>query len=242
MNRIWELLGEKDTVVLFDVDGTLTSYNYGEYHAHHELDFTPEFARLSPAEFLAEAGISRETEVRCGSNWRFGRGGEGDAEWLRARGYRVTVVPSVSYRGEGVSSTRIRAALERGEVEDANAMLGRPFSAAGVPFSGKGEGTRIGCPTVNLRLDSMGIRLPRGAYAAEVCGVRAVANWGVAPTFGTRAWESPVLEVHFLSPVPALPSSRIHVSFLRFIRPERKFDGLDSLRAQIALDCESARA
>jgi riboflavin kinase/FMN adenylyltransferase len=180
--------------------------------------------------------------VRCGSNWRFGRGGEGDAEWLRARGYRVTVVPSVSYRGEGVSSTRIRAALERGEVEDANAMLGRPFSAAGVPFSGKGEGTRIGCPTVNLRLDSTGIRLPRGAYAAEVCGVRAVANWGVAPTFGTRAWESPVLEVHFLSPVPALPSSRIHVSFLRFIRPERKFDGLDSLRAQIALDCESARA
>ena len=181
--------------------------------------------------------------MRCGSNWRFGRGGEGDAEWLRARGYRVTVVPSVSYRGEGVSSTRIRAALERGEVEDANAMLGRPFSAAGVPFSGKGEGTRLGCPTVNLRLDSMEIRLPRGVYAAEVCGARAVANWGVAPTFGSRAWENPVLEVHFLAPVPSLASSisPLSCSFLRFIRPERKFDSLESLRAQIALDCESAR-
>ena len=231
---------ERAPRLLMDFDSRVAAIRACGVREVRAFAFTPEFARLSPAEFLAEAGISRETEVRCGSNWRFGRGGEGDAEWLRARGYRVTVVPSVSYRGESVSSTRIRAALERGEVEDANAMLGRPFSAAGVPFSGKGEGTRIGCPTVNLRLDSMGIRLPRGAYAAEVCGVRAVANWGVAPTFGTRAWESPVLEVHFLSPVPALPSSRIHVSFLRFIRPERKFDSLDSLRAQIALDCESA--
>ena len=127
---------ERAPRLLMDFDSRVAAIRACGVREVRAFDFTPEFARLSPAEFLAEAGISRETEVRCGSNWRFGRGGEGDAEWLRARGYRVTVVPSVSYRGEGVSSTRIRAALERGDVEDANAMLGRPFSAAGVPFSG----------------------------------------------------------------------------------------------------------
>ena len=204
------------------------------------FDFTPEFARLEPDEFLRIAGISPGTTVRCGANWRFGRGGAGDAEYLRARGIDVVVAPYVFHGGERVSSTRIRAALERGEIEDANAMLGRPFSVRGVPFSGKGEGARLGCPTLNLRLDSLEIRLPRGAYAAEIGGSRAVVNWGVAPTFGERAWEKPVLEAHFLASVPDLLSSRLHVSFLRFIRPERKFESLDSLRAQIALDCESA--
>ena len=94
------------------------------------LNFTPEFARLSPEEFLAMAGITRKVKVRCGANWRFGRGGAADATWLRAHGYSVEVVPAVEYRGEAVSSTRIRAALERGEVEDAGAMLGRPFHSA----------------------------------------------------------------------------------------------------------------
>ena len=75
------------------------------------LDFTTEFARLSPEEFLATAGISRETKIRCGANWRFGRGGTADATWLREHGYSVEVIPAVEYRGEAVSSTRIRAAL-----------------------------------------------------------------------------------------------------------------------------------
>ena len=71
------------------------------------LDFTTEFARLSPEEFLATAGISRETKIRCGANWRFGRGGTADATWLREHGYSVEVVSAVEYRGESVSSTRI---------------------------------------------------------------------------------------------------------------------------------------
>ena len=104
------------------------------------LNFTPEFARLSPEEFLAMAGITRKVKVRCGDNWRFGRGGAADATWLRAHGYSVEVIPAVEYRGEAVSSTRIRAALERGEVEDACAMLGRPFEVRGEVFAGKGEG------------------------------------------------------------------------------------------------------
>ena len=239
---------ERAPRLLMDFDARVAAIRACGADEVRAFDFTPEFARLEPDEFLRIAGISPGTTVRCGANWRFGRGGAGDAEYLRARGIDVVVAPYVFHGGERVSSTRIRAALERGEIEDANAMLGRPFSARGVPFSGKGEGSRLGCPTLNLRLDSLEIRLPRGAYAAEIGGSRAVVNWGVAPTFGERAWEKPVLEAHFLGlPPDGVGKSRggnadsgITVEFLRFLRPEMKFGSFEALKAQIARDCEEA--
>ena len=206
------------------------------------FDFTDGFSRLTPDEFLAEAGIIPGVKVRCGSNWRFGRGGVGDAEYLRAHGIEAEVVPYVSYKGERVSSTRIRKSLESGEVEDANAMLGRPFEVRGVRFPGKGEGAKLGCPTVNLSLDSLNVRLPLGVYVVESNGRRAVANYGLAPTFGARAWERPVMEVHFLGLAFETQDVRMKLSFslLRFLRPERKFASLDELKAQLALDCKEA--
>ena len=239
---------ERAPRLLMDFDARVAAIRACGADEVRAFDFTPEFARLEPDEFLRIAGISPGTTVRCGANWRFGRGGAGDAEYLRARGIDVVVAPYVFHGGERVSSTRIRAALERGEIEDANAMLGRPFAASGVPFSGKGEGARLGCPTLNLRLDSLEIRLPRGAYAAEIGGSRAAVNWGVAPTFGERAWEKPVLEAHFLGlPPDGVGKSRsgnadsgITVEFLRFLRPEMKFSSFEELKAQIARDCEEA--
>ena len=214
------------------------------------FDFTPEFAALSPDEFLAKAGITTATHVRCGGNWRFGRGGKGDAEYLRARGYSVEVVPYALYVGAEVSSTRIRAALERGEIEDANAMLGRPFAVHGKAVAGKGEGGRIGFPTVNIVPEGLNVHLPHGVYAVESGGRRAVANYGLAPTFGDRAWKTPVLEVHFLeggrhsTDGDRQPEARDPrpVSLLRFLRAERVFATEDELRAQIAHDCERAMA
>lgn len=206
------------------------------------FDFTSGFARLSPDEFLAEARIASGIRIRCGANWRFGRAGAGDAEYLRSRGFDVEVVPFVSYKGDKVSSTRIRAALESGDVEDANAMLGRPFEVRGSAFSGKGEGAKLGCPTLNLSVDGTGVRLPLGVYAVEMDGRRAVANYGLAPTFGGRAWHAPVMEVHLLGDArgPGAGASVRSVSLLRFIRAERRFDSLDGLREQIARDCREA--
>lgn len=235
------LAPERAPRLLMDFDSRVAAIRacgVGEVRA---FDFTPEFACLSPDEFLSVAGIDSSTCVRCGANWRFGRGGKGDAEYLRERGIAVAVVPYVDYKGECVSSTRIRAALERGEVEDANAMLGYRFPIRGEVFAGKGEGTRLGRPTLNLSPVSLNVRLPLGAYAVEVGVARAVANYGLAPTFGERAWESPVLEVHFLDRVPELQDGPIaEVRLLRFLRSERKFGSLDELRAQIDLDCEEA--
>ena len=203
------------------------------------LDFTPELAALSPEAFVARhmhgVGI-----VRCGANWRFGAGGAGDAAWLGAHGIEVVCVPYAVCGGEPVSSTRIRAAIECGDLEAANAMLGREFCRTGEVFCGKGEGAKLGFPTVNVRLAHEAgvtrVNLPRGVYQVECGGACAVANWGQAPTMGARAWSENVLEIHFPDGLPTSLGPRLTVNFRRFIRPERTFASIDELKAQISSD------
>lgn len=206
------------------------------------LDFTPALAALSPEAFAAQY-LGGVDVVRCGANWRFGAGGSGDAGWLCAHGFGVVCAPYAVFGGEPVSSTRIRAALERGAIADANAMLGRPYARTGDVFRGKGEGAKIGFPTVNVRFaqeaDAPRVELPRGVYEVACGGVRALANWGQAPTMGARAWPENVLEIHFPDGLPADMAARPTVSFHRFIRPERTFASVEALRAQIALDIRS---
>lgn len=203
------------------------------------LDFTPELANMPAEEFidryLGEA--RRDGMIYCGGNWRFGRGGLGDARLLKANGINVEVLPYALYGGERISSTRIRNTLESGSVEEATAMLGRPWSVVGEVFKGKGAGTSLGYPTVNLRLKGMMLNLRRGVYSVESCGVRGIANYGVAPTFGNKAWTEPVFEVHFLDEPPEIaPEGTLRVSVLSFVRPEMKFSSAEDLRRQIADD------
>lgn len=201
------------------------------------LTFTRGLAEMSPEEFvrLHFTGCS----VRCGENWRFGRGGCGDAEFLREHGIPVEVVPYAKYKEGKISSSRIRACLARGEIADANAMLGRRFAVCGMRRSGKGIGTKIGFPTVNI-VPERPLDIPLGVYEVDVGGRHGVANFGLAPTMGAGSWQEPVLEVHLLG------SGRVdgedglqtpRVEFLRFIRPERKFSSVDELTRQIAADC-----
>ena len=220
------------------------------------LDFTPELAAMSADEFaceyfLAAKGRKEAQRIRCGENWRFGKGGEGNAEWLRAKGIDVEIAPYVEYKGERISSSRIRRSLENGEIEDANEMMGRRFQVSGARFQGKGLGGKIGYPTVNVEVLKHGfdgsneysrILLRHGVYEVEVDGLHGIANYGLAPTMGDMAWHGPVLEIHFLgAPSDSLNSfnscSELSVSFLRFIRPERMFDSVEDLQRQIAADC-----
>ena len=233
------------------------------------LEFTRELAAMSAAEFvrgylLATKGRKGAQRIRCGENWRFGSGGEGNAEWLRAKGIEVEVAPYAEYKGERISSSRIRQSLEHGEIEDANAMMGRRFQVSGRRFQGKGLGTELGYPTVNFKVEGTGVstnqtnltnrvRLPLGVYEVELEGVRGIANYGYAPTLGTGSWSQPVLEVHFLpshaqsgdSPFVRIRSDSLTVcgiSILRFVRPEKKFDSIDDLKRQIAADCATITA
>ena len=216
------------------------------------LDFTPALASQSPAEFISTLQLQLESptlSLRCGANWRFGRNGAGTPDWLREHGVDVQVVEAAEYEGGIVSSTRIRECLSRGEIAAANAMLGRRYRVMGNRESGKGEGRKLGYPTINLSLKPHSplpiphSLFPFGVYQVSVFGYRAIANYGYAPTFGDRAWKEPVLEVHFLDKSDDFPLSTsttsldlISVEFIKFIRPERKFASPAELQAQIAAD------
>ncbi len=210
------------------------------------VDFTPEFAALSPEDFAGRFFVGRDggrCAVVCGENWRFGAGGRGNAEFLRERGFDVTVVPYAVCNGERVSSSRIRRSLGAGEIVEASEMLGRRIAALGRRFEGKGMGAAMGFPTVNLRLEaSPASLLPFGVYEVAACGAKAVANYGLAPTMGAAAWTEPVLELHFVNDVPTcLSEESMQVEFVRFIRGEAKFASVDDLRRQIAADVAAVR-
>ena len=201
------------------------------------LDFTEELAAM-PAERFASEYLAGYT-VRCGADWRFGSGGEGGVEWLRRNGYEVETVAFGNYGGGRISSSRIRAALCEGDVGAAAAMLGRPYTLKGRVSGGKGMGSRIGFPTVNVTVDAAkSAALPRrGAYLVSVGGMKGVANYGVAPSMGDDAWPESVLEIHFPGrSVDFACGDAVTAEFLGFIRPERKFASVAELTAQIARD------
>ena len=206
------------------------------------LDFTRELAEMSAEEF-ANSFLKRSGDrfpvLRCGANWRFGKGGEGNADWLRTRGVDVEVVPYAEYKGEPISSSRIRQCLESGAIEDANAMMGRRYEVRGKREEGKGLGRELGFPTVNFHLVDVRLNLLHGVYEVITEGLHGVANYGLAPTMGDQAWRQPVLEVHFPSAHPSslIPHPSSLISFIRFIRPERKFASIDDLKRQIVADC-----
>lgn len=216
------------------------------------LDFDSALAEMSAESFiglLKEISLERcgsdEIEVSCGTDWKFGKGGEDGRALLSRHAIGVRVVPFKEYAGGKISSTRIRNAIENGRFDDASAMLGREYRVSGEVFKGKGEGGGIGFPTVNVRpAAAEGSRMaspPVGVYAVDCGGVLSLANFGVAPTMGERSWKSPVWELHF--PCGAPPDGFAidgKVSFrpVRFLREEKKFSSIEELRRQIAADCK----
>lgn len=211
------------------------------------LDFTPELAGMTAEEFvvsfLKRSGDrfsavkgERFSAVRCGENWRFGKGGRGDAAFLRAHGIDVEVVGYAEWNGDRVSSSRIRRCLADGRVEDAEAMLGRPYVVGGDIVPGKGLGAGLGYPTINVDAGRP-LNLRFGVYAVELAGVKGVANYGLAPTAGAAAWTSPVLEVHLLGAVPDGLAGKATMRIVRFVRDERTFATFEDLKRQIAADC-----
>ena len=209
------------------------------------LPFTRELADKSREGFAAD--LRRDypdlETIYCGPNWNFGAGGAGDADFLRAKGFAVETMPFEQHEGLPISSTRIRVALKSGDLPLANAMLGRPFSVCGDVVPGKGEGRRLGFPTINLRPANLDLArlLPFGVYVVDTEFGRGVANWGLAPTMGEQAWTEPMFEVHLtesLKPLKSLVLFRFALA--RYLRPERRFASVEALREQIEADVFSA--
>ncbi len=183
----------------------------------------------------------------AGHDFRFGHRNEGDAALL-ARGAAELgmgwdIIPAVAVDGVTVSSTRIRSLLEEGRAEEAGRLLGRPFSIAGTIAHGKGLGSRIGRPTLNLLPGGDQLIPARGVYvaAAELAGRRfpAVTNVGVRPTVDRDGGVT--VESHLLEAEGDFYGESCRVFLLKRLRPEEEFPGLRELQAQIAADAEAAR-
>lgn len=184
----------------------------------------------------------------AGHDFRFGYKNQGDAPLLARRaeekGMGCDIIPAVALDGVTVSSTYIRTLLERGDAEEAARFLGRPFAISGLVRHGKRIGTsRLGMPTVNLIPDARQLIPAFGVYAAKVdVGGRiyhAVTNTGVRPTVDTDGGVT--IESHLLGDAPELYGASCRVEFMRMLRSERRFENLETLRAQIIRDVEQTR-
>ncbi len=208
------------------------------------LPFTRRIAALSPEEFLDGlhaacpiAGIS------VGNNWRFGRDGAGDTDFVQQyaarHGIRTCVQPLLEQDGETVCSSRIRSALAAGRLAECEEMLGRLFSVCGIVEHGQHLARQLGFPTANITLPPNAALPPFGVYAVTCrfgdTTLRGMANLGLRPTIDES--EKPVrLETHFVGWNGDLYGKRLEVVLTRFIRPELRFDSIESLKKQIALD------
>jgi len=210
--------------------------------------FTRETAALSPEAFLDQ--LARECGIRtiaAGWNYTFGSRGAGSPETLRregaARGFQTLIVPPVrDERGETVSSTAIREKLSAGDLEGANRMLGAPYEISGTVVNGKHEGSRIGFPTANIRAEEHKLLPAFGVYACRMdCGEAswdAVVNIGTQPTLPSG---QVTVEAHALGAHEDLYGRQARVRLMKFLRPERRFDSVAALIAQIAKDKEETK-
>jgi riboflavin kinase/FMN adenylyltransferase len=212
------------------------------------LSFTRELAAIEPEAFVKDVLLDRlhAREIVVGYNHRFGRGARGDArllEELAGRlGFRAHVVPPMTVDGEAVSSTGIRAALQRGDVAAAARGLGRPYAITGTVTSGAGRGRTLGFPTANIAA-SGAVLVARGVYRGRVAVDReehaAVVNVGVRPTFAETVL---AVEAHLLDFSGDLYGRSVRLDFLDRLRDEMRFASVDDLKAQIARDVAAARS
>jgi riboflavin kinase/FMN adenylyltransferase len=213
------------------------------------LHFDRQFAATAPEDFVRQLVTNSRPlrEICVGHEWSFGKGRAGNLALLKSLGatcdFDVVGVPAVTLNGEVVSSTAIRRAVEEGNLVKATQMLGREYTILGTVKAGAQLGRKLGFPTANLSAHSEQFP-PNGVYVAEarLAGelYRGVANLGYRPTVSAEKTER-LLELHLFDLNKDIYGAEVEVRFLRYLRPEQKFENVDALAAQIARDVQSAR-
>lgn len=209
------------------------------------IPFSRDLSELSPEAFLAGLGqVLAPAELHVGRGFRFGRYRAGDLgtleAWGAARDCAVTGHAFKAYDGGYLSSTRIREALEWGDVDEAQRLLGRPFAVTGIVVEGDRRGRHLGFPTANLAWEQE--QLPAsGVYVTAVAGPHfghprlGLTNIGEKPTFqGLKL----TVETFLPDFQGDLYGARLELAFLHRLREERRFTGLDALCEQISRDVE----
>lgn len=212
------------------------------------IPFTKEFAALSSAEFIQQILVDtiKTRKLVIGYDHRFGKNREGGFDYLKANmhhfGFELEEISREDVDNVGVSSTKIRKALEEGKVEVANEYLGRPYELNGIIIKGQQLGRAIGFPTANIHIPHDYKLIPcDGAYAvtANVEGEthQGMLNIGNRPTVNGN---SQTIEVNLFDFDGDLYDKRIAVQLKAYLRPEVKFSDLDELKGQLQQDKEAA--
>jgi len=212
------------------------------------LRFDKVFSKQPAREFIDKVLI-KSLGIRylvVGDDFRFGHQREGDFALLeevgKEQGFEVVHLHTFNIEAERVSSTRVREALDRGDMAAAEKLLGRPYRMCGRVAHGDKRGRTIGFPTANIHLHRQKTPV-KGVFAVEMFGIKGepvagVANIGTRPTVdGTRS----LLEVHLFDFSQEIYGEYVHVEFVHKLRDEVKFDSFEKLRQQIDIDAEQAR-
>jgi riboflavin kinase/FMN adenylyltransferase len=213
------------------------------------LNFDAALAAMTAQEFVSEILVQRlgVAHVTIGHDFHFGKGRGGTPQGLiemgRQMGFGVRLVDPVAGEHGVYSSTQIRKHLADGAPEKAAALLGRPWAISGIVTQGDQRGRTINFPTANILLGDY-LEPALGVYAVKITdpagkSLIGVANLGRRPTFNGMGVR---LETHIFDFDGDLYGQTLNVALIAFIRPERKFDGLAALTAQIAADAQTARA
>jgi riboflavin kinase/FMN adenylyltransferase len=205
------------------------------------IPFDREFSSRPAEEFIENVLIERlgADRVSVGENFRFGAKAQGDPAMLAARTeFGTRVVPLVEVDGETVSSTRIRALIAAGDMEGARRCLGAPFMVEGEVVTGDQRGRELGFPTANIVPDDR-LAIPgHGVYVAFANGVPAAVNVGVRPTFDTG--RGVLIETYLIDREEDLYGTMLRVAFVKRLRGEKRFAGVEELVAQMRVDVEDA--
>jgi len=213
------------------------------------IAFDKQFAATEPEDFVHQlVKYSKPLREICvGHEWSFGKDRRGNLEFLKKLGaefdFNVIGIPPVTVNGEIVSSTTIRRAVEAGDFTKAAEMLGREYTILGRVVRGDDLGKKIGFPTANLSAHNEQFP-PNGVYFADakLDGARypGVVNLGYRPTVSSSKTER-VLEIYLLDFDREIYGKDLEVRFIRYLRPEKKFENVDALVRQIQADVKQAR-
>lgn len=206
------------------------------------VPFTREFAARDKAAFLDDLRQMRPRTIVVGEDFYFGKARAGGVDDLREVTRDVVVVPIHGVSGEDIKSTRVREYLREGDVAGAARLLGRLYSAQGVVVRGDQLGRTIGYPTANIQVPE-GKALPQGVFAVRVLNDKSqpwdgMANIGFRPTVGGQERR---FEVHLFDYAGELYGEELQIHFVRRLRGEQRFSGLEELKAQLGRDAQAAR-
>jgi riboflavin kinase/FMN adenylyltransferase len=211
------------------------------------VPFTRAFSELSSEEFIQSILLDKigTKKLVIGYDHRFGKNREGSFDFLRKNcslyGFEVEEIPRQDIEETAISSSRIRKALLTGHIQEANELLGRPYTLSGTIVKGKQLGRTIGFPTANLHpqesyklIPQNGVYVVRATYQGDT--FNGMLNIGVRPTVdGT----SRTIEANLFDFDKEIYGEDLKLELLHYLRPEQKFDGLPALISQINADRES---